>query len=630
MADIYGFGPGWDLPATVQDNVKTLVEQHLAGNPSGDALDVLSQDGFVRGRGVLPNGADLNAYRNATDVGVWEMSAANSYSNSPIPNASAGLLIVHQQRSIANQRVIKSGFPESWERSTVSSSAWNAWAGVNVTQLPAGADLDGLRVNNEYLVRNASDAANMNGWPAGVPRGGARISVRASTTGLVYQQIQTYGAEPQFLIRSTASTTPTPYPFSAWVNLTGMTEAKVREIAAQVGAGAPVAVNAGVANALLLQDFTRRRPVVKTNGKPAVSLRFDHGLKNFREMIVPHLKRLGLPAAICLNAGDWSRPENEGTTKEMVNAWVAEGWLEIWNHSLNHQAPPTDPVQLEQQIRGGLEQLRADLPAATIDGYMPSGSSGDTTGFEGGRTVEAFWNTAPGRMILQHHAVTSGYIGHTQYRTLDGEVRQGQLHYTVDTDSLEQMKARVTGAYTPVRGVNIMVHPSVLDTAGSATSATYVAFLEWLAAERDAGRVRVLGSYDLLRADATPEPQAEVAAVNIAERDITSLVTGGITSGKVFISRSGPLVTLQFDGVVAPADDASFKTLDKVAPAGFQPPRFVDFFTAPRASTELMNTIRIDATGRAIVYGYTGQAIRGVWTWRTAQAAPSVLPGVAV
>lgn len=686
MADIYGFGPGWDLPATVQENVKTLVEQHLAGNPSGDALvnqkltalesgkadkvhthttgqvtgldaslnqlkvdvstagavksvngqtgnvvvdstNVLSQDGFVRGRGILPDGADLNAYRNATDVGVWEMSASNTYSNSPITANSAGLLIVHQQRSIANQRVIKSGFPESWERSTVSSSAWNAWAGVNVTQLPAGADLDGLRVNNEYVVRNASDAANMNGWPTGVARIGARLSVRVSTTGLVYQQIQTYGAEPQFLIRSTASTTPTPYPFSAWVNLTGMTEAKVREIAAQVGAGAPVAVNSGVANALLLQDFTRRRPVVKTNGKPAVALRFDHGLKNFREMIVPHLKRLGLPAAICLNAGDWSRTENEGTTKEMVNAWVAEGWLEIWNHSLNHQAPPTDPVALEQQIKGGLDQLRLDLPAATIDGYMPPGSSGDTTGFEGGRTVEAFWNTTPGRMILQYHAVTSGYVGHTQYRTLDGEVRQGQLHYTVDTDSLEQMKARVTGAYAPVRGVNIMVHPSVLDTAGSATSATYVAFLEWLAAERDAGRLVVLGAYDLLRADATPDPVA--GPVNVGERDITSLAPG-VTDGKIYISRSGSLVTMQFDGVAVPADTASYKTFDKLVPEGFLPPRFVDFSTAPRASTELMNTVRIDATGRAIVYGHTGQTIRGVWTWRTTQAAPSVLPGVAV
>lgn len=552
MADIYGFGPGWDLPATVQDNVKTLVEQHLAGNPSGDALvnqkltalesgkadtnhthttdqvggldarlnqlgvdvstagavksvngqtgnvvvdstNVLSQDGFVRGRGILPNGADLNAYRNATDVGVWEMSAANSYSNSPLAPNSAGLFIVHQQRSIANQRVIKSGFPESWERSSLSSSGWNAWAGVNVTQLAAGADLDTLRSNNDYIVRNATDAANMNGWPTGIPRNGARISVRASTTGLVYQQMQTYGDDPRLLIRSTAKTTPTPYPFSEWKDATAPPPAPQATV---------VAPHAGVANSLLLQDFTRRRPVIKTGGKPVVALRFDHGLTNFNSMIVPHLKRLGLKAAICLNAGDWSRAENTGVTKEMVNAWVAEGWLEIWNHSLNHVAPPADPVALEQQIKGGLDQLRLDLPAATIDGYMPPGSSGDITGFDGGRTPEAWWNTAPGRMILQYHAVASGYLNKTQYRTLDGEVRQGQLHYTVDTMTLADAKAKVTDAYSPVRGVQMMIHPSLLDTPGNISSADVVAFFEWIAAERDAGRVMVLGPYDQLRADA--------------------------------------------------------------------------------------------------------------------------------
>ena len=554
MADIYAFGPDWALPAAVQDNVKTLVDQHLAGNTSGDALvnqkltalesgkadkehthttgqvtgldarlnqlnvdvstagavksvngqtgnvvvdstNVLSQDGFVRGRGVLPNGADLNAYRNATDVGVWELSQSSTYSNCPLAPNSAGLLIVHQQRSIANQRVIKSGFPESWERSSASSSLWNSWAGLSDTQLAQGTNLDDLRASNEYLIRNTIDANTMLGaWPAGIAKSAARISVRATSTGLVFQQMQTYGDDPRLLIRSTKATTPTPYPFSDWKDATAPQPAPQAAV---------VAPHAGVANALLLQDFTRRRPVIKTGGKPVVTLRFDHGLTNFNTQVVPHLKRLGLKAAICLNAGDWSRTENTGVTKEMVNRWVAEGWLEIWNHSLNHVAPPADPVALEQQIKGGLDQLRLDLPAATIDGYMPPGSSGDTTGFDGGATIESWWNTAPGRMILQHHAVASGYITGTAYRVLDGHPRQGQGHYTVDGMSLVDMKARTTAAYSQKRGVQFMLHPSLLDTTEKITSADYVAFLEWVAAERDAGRLVVLGAYDMLRADSS-------------------------------------------------------------------------------------------------------------------------------
>lgn len=555
MADIYAFGPGWDLPATVQDNVKTLVDQHLADNPSGDALvnqkltalesgkadkehthttgqvtgldaslnqlkidvstagavksvngqtgnvvvdstNVLSQDGFVRGRGVLPNGADLNAYRNATDVGVWELSQSYTYSNCPLAPNSAGLLIVHQQRSIANQRVIKSGLPESWERSSASSSLWNAWSGLSVTQLAQGANLDDLRVSNEYLIRNTTDANTMLGaWPTGIAKSAARISVRATSTGLVFQQMQTYGADPRLLIRSTAATTPSPYPFSDWKDATAPPPAPQATV---------VAPHAGVANALLLQDFTRRRPVVKTGGKPALALRFDHGLANFSTLVLPHLRSLRLPAALCLNGGDWDRSENTGVTAADVNGWVQNDKIEIWNHQLNHVAPPADPTELKNQIKGGLDKLRADLPAASIDGFMPSGSSGDTTGFNGGDTVEAWWDTAPGRMILQYHAVATGYLTGTAYRKLDGQPRQGQGHYTTDAMTLADMKTRVQAAYTPVQGIQMMLHPSRLDTPGYLTSADFKAFLEWVAAERDAGRLVVLGAYDMLRADATP------------------------------------------------------------------------------------------------------------------------------
>ncbi|MEX3600480.1 polysaccharide deacetylase family protein [Kocuria carniphila] len=368
---------------------------------------------------------------------------------------------------------------------------------IPVQQPPDGINLDDERSNKDFMIRNTTAAnAVTGGWPdaLGIPRSAAWVSVRVTMTGLVFQQMQTYGSDPRLLIRSTRSTSPSPYPFSEWKDVTAPP--------APVSTGAvPLGVHAGVANAVLLQDFTRRRPVVKTGGKPVLALRFDHGLANFNTMVVQHLKRLDLPAAICLNAGDWARTENNGVTKEMVNTWVGEGWLEIWNHALNH-VDITDPAKFQEQIVTGLKQLRADLPAATIDGFMPVGS-GPYIDFNGGNTVESWWSTDAGRLILQHHAVASGYIPGTVYRVLDGQPRQGQGHFTVDTMTLDDMQVRVEGAYSPVRGVQLMLHPSRLDTTGYLTSADYVAFLEWVAAERDAGRLVVLGAYDMLRADAT-------------------------------------------------------------------------------------------------------------------------------
>lgn len=561
MAEIYAFGPGWDLPETVQDNVKTLVDQHLAGNPSGDALvnqkltalesgkadkvhthttaqvagldgqlsqinvavgsagavksvngqtgavvvdstNVLSVDGYVRNRGALPDGADLNAYRTVTDVGVWGITAGRTYYNCPLASTESGFLVVHQNVTSATQKVVRYGAPGTWERSSSSLNAWNAWAGIAVSEIPSGSNIDEMRSSHEWAIRNATVATSLAGtWPAGVPRVPASLSIRSINTGIVFQQLQTYGADPKLLFRSTSAVSPTPYPFSEWRDTMALDETRVRALVAEASPSL-VAPHAGLANSILLQDFTRRRPVVKTGGKPALALRFDHGLKNFSSLIVPHLKRLNLKAALCLNGGAWGHVENTGVTAADVNTWVTEGWLEIWNHSLDHVAPPADPAALETQIKGGLEKLRADLPAAVIDGYMAPGGGTDLTGFDSGRTLESWWASSTGRMILQHHAVGQGYLPGTGYRPLDGQPRQGQGYFITDATTAAGVKSIIQGAYNPARGVQLMLHPSVVGGTDKITAADVTEVLEWIAAERDAGRLVVLGSYDLLRADA--------------------------------------------------------------------------------------------------------------------------------
>lgn len=454
--------------------------------------------GAMLSRGIVPANADLNTYRTAAHSGVWELATSRAYVNSPIPADAAGLLVVSVQRAIAYQTVTRTGQTEVWERGSLSSSLWRPWVSTVVMEPALGVSLDALRTQEILLPGVAYANAVTAGWPSGIPRTAAWVVSRVASTGVVFQQMQTYGEDPRLLIRSTGNLAASPPTFSAWKDVT---PAAVPP-SSSTGGGDSRTANTGLANMLLVQDFTRRRPVVKTGGKPAVALRYDHGLVAFRDKIVPALKRLGLPAAQTLNAGNWDITQNAGVTRSQVNAWVLEGWLEIWNHGLTHTPGSYNaPDTLYTMVKEGLDQLRTDLPAATIDGFMPPGGGGDLTGFDGGRSAEGFWSTAPGRMILQYHAVTSGYWQGTALRTLDGEVRQGQLHYTVDDATLDLMKERVTGTYAGRRGACIMVHPDELDKPGNATAADYVAFLEWLAAERDAGRVRVLGCYDLLRAD---------------------------------------------------------------------------------------------------------------------------------
>lgn len=119
------------------------------------------------------------------------------------------------------------------------------------------------------------------------------------------------------------------------------------------------------------------------------------------------------------------------------------------------------------------------------------------------------------------------------------------------------------------------------------------------------------------------------AGADIAERDITALVPG-VTAGKIYISRYGPLVTLQFDGVVVTPDQTSYKMFPNIIGPGFLPTRDADFRTAPRTTTEHLDTAVVYTTRNVVIYKYaSAQKIRGVWTWRTAEPFPSTLPGIA-
>ncbi|RZU61453.1 hypothetical protein [Zhihengliuella halotolerans] len=322
----------------------------------------------------------------------------------------------------------------------------------------------------------------------------------------VWTDIYGGGYTGNIWFRSTLSIGSTPFPFGPW-----------KRITPEVGQD-----YAG-RNAMLLQDFTRRRGPVHTNGKAAVAYRFDHGLGNYRDFIKPMFDARGWKHSQALNSGQWSASEMGGVTPAIVDGWVQEGLLEIWHHGLDHTDTGSEGGFMSR-IVNSLDTLKSQIPSATIDGYCPPGVGGDSyLGFNGGNSAEAFFNTEAGRLVLSHHAVSSGYISGTAYhRKLDGVIRHGLGHITADTLSAATLNNRLDTAIANGEGMQVMLHPSQLNLTDKITAAEFEAHLDYVQQKVDEGLVVVLSPYELVLADKTP-----VAPIELGDRDLNTLLTSG-------------------------------------------------------------------------------------------------------
>ncbi|MGP5689785.1 hypothetical protein [Glutamicibacter ardleyensis] len=283
--------------------------------------------------------------------------------------------------------------------------------------------------------------------------------------------------------------------------------ASIRLTARTSGGGGTGSGEAKAAHAALLDDFTQRRGGTKQIGqKTSISFRIDHGLKNFDAKMRAKLESLGFPYALALGSRDWGASENAGITKTIVNNWVVGGFAEIWSHSIGHDDADTS-AKIRDYIVNSRKELEADLPAAKVDGYMPPGAGGTRyMGFGPSDTPQKFYETLAGQMILQTYAVTGGSM--EVYRVQDGTPRIGHGYFNMDTFDTAGVMGRVQNAINDGRGIQLMIHPSLIDTAGHITTAQLHAVLDQIKALQDAGTVIVMSAYDQLLADSTRVPGA--------------------------------------------------------------------------------------------------------------------------
>lgn len=259
------------------------------------------------------------------------------------------------------------------------------------------------------------------------------------------------------------------------------------------------------AHAVLLDDFTYRRGGPKKIGpKTSISFRIDHGLANFDSKMRAKLEQHSFNYALALGSRDWGASENSGITPTIVNNWVTGGLAEIWSHGPSHADADT-PEKLYDYIVKSKSELESDLPAAVIDGFMPPGAGGTRyMGFGPSDTPQKYFDTLAGQLILQTYAIGTGQFPGTSYRLQDGRPRVGQAYFNMDTFTASEVMVRVNNAIAEGKGIQLMIHPSLIDTGGI-TTADVSSILDQIKALQDAGEVVVMSAYDQLLVDSSSE-----------------------------------------------------------------------------------------------------------------------------
>lgn len=254
-----------------------------------------------------------------------------------------------------------------------------------------------------------------------------------------------------------------------------------------------------IRHALTAQDMRAYRGTVNTAGATPVALTFDDYPKAFRDLVLPLLRARKLPATLGLGSGMYEQTSAPiyagaaGTTWAEIDKWTVADQIEIANHGRTHGSAGTE-AELLREIVTGLAELRAALPSRPILTWMQPSVTYDGN-FNNGESIDAYAETIAGRLILEHHGYASGTRkpnGSTLVPLTGHGAPQGLARNWFDSSrGIEGCKTLINGAPAG-QGLIIAAHADRFGTAAGATVAELTGFLDWLAAEQAAGRIKVL------------------------------------------------------------------------------------------------------------------------------------------
>lgn len=277
-------------------------------------------------------------------------------------------------------------------------------------------------------------------------------------------------------------------------------------------------LGSGSGNIARMSKWLAENPPVSTGGRGAVAFTFDHGLTSFKANGLPAaLATRGFGYGLALNDSTLSTPENSGASDADVLSWAG---AEIWNHGYNHSSTSNETTVRSIIVQG--KTALEDRYGREVFGFIPAGvGPAGLAGFDGGSSPEMWSQTLAGQLILEYHAVTTGYMGTGGIRQLTGQVQQGVSRFTMDSQTLSRIKMQIDLAVNDGVGVMFMLHPALMGTAGYISVADVLAVLDYAKAKQDAGELAVLSPGELVRASsssgvAAPDYQSAIDAMNAA------------------------------------------------------------------------------------------------------------------
>lgn len=468
----------------------------------------------------LPTGTDIDSVRERGTYLIDSTNTANTMLN--LPFKGPGLLTVDATPAgVVKQEIMIYGTAGGgrWARQTnrinTAPYPFSPWDRMTWGQgeVPINQDLNTYTVPGWSTFSYKGLADTLKNFPPAAVRAAGHVEVLSHPSGGNYQRVIVIGAGGGIWQRRT-------------LNVTTQTWTDWESVGGAPATPAPAASypNAGLANAVRLQAFRRRRNgVLGTAGKPAIALRFDHGLIKFRDIVLPLLREFGLPSGLALNSRGWDRPESLGITAADVSKWVLNDGVEIWNHGATHGAASTTEGYVDE-IVNGKKELETQFPMSAIEQWcVPGVGEAGYGGQSATDKPESFFDYEAGRIIMEHHAVSTGHIPN-MYRELYGEIQQGLSHQGMDSTGLSVIMSRMRTAASLSRGIQLMMHPSVIDEPGMITAAELRQVLAYIAAERDAGRLVVLSMSGLLMADTSHSRRPNL----ILDSDFTGSITSGV------------------------------------------------------------------------------------------------------
>lgn len=448
--------------------------------------------GGIQNRAPIKMGtnADANALTTPGEYHFETAAVAATAKNLPV-DGQPGILVVRKtSNGIVSQVFLTyAGNVNIFYRATnsVTNGTFTGWNSANshLGRRISNVDLNNLKTPDRVYTTTATEAATVTNWPTDRP---GWADILATPNGIWMQIVRPYGGGQGFFVRTTQSVTNGTW--GVWDHFAP-------------GGGD----SAGPYRRTMLVDaFTRRRGgAIGTAGLPAVALRFDHGMDNFKSIVLPLLKKYKLPWSQAMNSRMHTTASNANQNRQMSFTELQTAALntggEAWNHSADHINATSLP-DLTDQIVTGLTELQAALPALAIEGWAPPGIAAPAYGGAGGfGTAEVHYNTAAGRLMLSHHAALSGYIGGA-YRDLPSGLNTPLDHVTLDNiTSLSPVRTALNAiAAGQPSGVLFMVHPALIGTTGITAVMLEDVFRE-IATRRDAGELVVLTPSGLLLAD---------------------------------------------------------------------------------------------------------------------------------